>query len=93
MFRAGNITFSYRIFVDIVKFLKIESGAFGFSSGRWFPSKPVTSLCINKQFKTLGSVVSRLALNLAEVNRLKSRKNPAISGEVTMRWIWFNIKT
>ncbi|MDD5265939.1 MAG: hypothetical protein PHO08_02265 [Methylococcales bacterium] len=32
-------------------------------------------------------------LNLAVVKRLKSRKNPEISGEVTMRWIWFNIKT
>ncbi len=44
-------SFSYQIFVNIVKFLKIESWGFDLLWGISFHPKPVTSLCINKQFQ------------------------------------------
>lgn len=93
MFRTRNITFSYLIFVDIVKYLKIESRFFDSLRGIGFHPNPELPCGSTNSFQILGSVVSGLTLNSAEVNRLKSRKNLALFGEVTMSWIWFSIKT
>lgn len=93
MFRTGNITFSYLIFVDIVKHLKIESRFFDSLRGIGFHPNPDLPCATTNSFQTFGSIVSGLTLNSAEVNYLKSYKNPTNSGEVTLSWIWLSIKT